>query len=104
MDNNENILVAMFIQSYDKMTQKLAGSNSEIDLINLVNSTLHALLDAKDALESIDRHYIYNTLTIAMSLEKKYQGSRIMDIIDLQNYLNELGNLSITKERFAKRN
>lgn len=101
MDNN-NILVAMFVQNYDKMTQAVAGNINWLYQIACINCTLSSLIDAKDHLDEISKFYIYNTLTIAMSFERKYAGSRVAEVESLKAYLETLKKLSIKREDFKR--
>ena len=101
--NNNNILVAMFIQNYDKMTQAVEGNVHWLNQLACINCTLNSLIDAKDHLDEISKYYIYNTLTIAMFFEKKYAGSRVDEVALLELYLETLSNLSIKREDFKSK-
>lgn len=100
--NNNNILVTMFIQNYDKMTQAMEGNVHWLNQLACINCTLSSLIVAKDHLDEISKFYIYNTLTIAMSFERKYDGSRVDEVKSLKAYLDTLQKLSIKRDDFKR--
>lgn len=103
MNTSENILIAMFIQNYDKMTQAIEGDTHWLNQLACINCALNSLIDAKDHLCEINRFYIYNTLTIAMSFEKRYANSRDPEVESLKSYLETLSKLSIKREDFKRK-
>lgn len=100
--NEYNVLVAMFIQNYEKMTQAIERNVHWLNQLERINCTLSSLIDAKAHLDEISRFYIYNTLTIAMSFERKYDGSRLDEVESLKAYLETLKKLSIKRDDFKR--
>lgn len=103
MEEKGNALVRMFEVSYNNMTEDINSNIGWLDRLCSVNTTLDALLDAKDYLDKIDRRLISNTLMVAMSYEKKYQDRNNQEVKDLQECLNKLREASITREKFPRR-
>lgn len=103
MEEKGNALVRMFEVSYNNMTEDINSNIGWLDRLCSVNTTLYALLDAKDYLDKIDRRLISNALIVAMSYEKKYQDRNNQEIRDLQECLNKLREASITREKFPRR-
>lgn len=103
MNNEENLVVTLFLNSYISLSDMITTSSSWLDQIRMTNITLQALLNARDYLDKIDKAYIHNTILIAMAIEKNYKGRGTPEIKDLSKYLQELSKLSITKDRFSQK-